>query len=99
MLRGVLHLNHVSIFGRKANKLRRRGLLLPAQAPRLANGNRRLLRADVTAKQPTQDALGVHRLEEHRIALRRLAQLAEQEFDSVDGSHWVENAAQDVHFL
>src|SRR5271166_5169134 len=47
---------------------------------------------------PLLKRLGVHRLEEIGVCLG-LAQLPEQEFDRVDGSHRVQNAAQHVHFL
>ena len=55
-------------------------------------GARRTLRAPAPAS-------GVHRIEERRVALRRLAQLAEQELDRVDRAHRIENSAQHVHLL
>src|ERR1700730_9016196 len=47
----------------------------------------------------TRSESSVHGFEEGCVALRRFPQLAEQEFDSIDRAHWIENTPQHIHFL
>src|SRR3984893_13276005 len=47
----------------------------------------------------TRSESSVHGFEEGCVALRRFPQLAEQEFDSIDRAHRIENTPQHVHFL
>src|ERR1700730_10483606 len=47
----------------------------------------------------TRSESSVHGFEEGCVALRRFPQLAEQEFDSIDRAHRIENTPQHIHFL